>query len=60
MMQICLHCDLCSFQQILALHKQKGHLRHAQACCDGVPNAGPHQVQVLNDATEPHIPGHAR
>ncbi|KAA6427968.1 MAG: hypothetical protein FRX49_02630 [Trebouxia sp. A1-2] len=40
-----LFCCWNCFQQILALHKQKGHLRHAQACCDGVPNAGPHQVQ---------------
>ena len=39
---------------------QKEHLRHAQSCCDSVTNAGPHQVEVLNDATEPHIPGHTR
>ena len=30
-------------------------LRHAEPCCDGVSNTSSHQIQILDEATEPHV-----
>lgn len=37
------------------MKQQVGSLRHTEPCCNRVANTSAHQIQVLDEATEPDI-----